>query len=136
MFTLNAASERKLLNVQSSMQKLVRKAAEISDQEFQVVQGNRTQAEQDKLFAQGRTKPGHIVTWTRKSNHIGGRAIDYAALVNGKINWEKITLYESIASAFKRASLELGIPINWGGDWHTKDYGHIELQKPRKGHIA
>ncbi len=43
---------------------------------FEIISGNRTQKEQDELYAQGRTKPGRIVTWTRNSRHIGGRAFD------------------------------------------------------------
>lgn len=38
--------------------------------------GVRTQEQQDALYAQGRTRPGNIVTQTRNSNHIGGRALD------------------------------------------------------------
>lgn len=36
----------------------------------------RTQEYQNDLYAQGRTKPGPIVTGTRNSNHISGRALD------------------------------------------------------------
>lgn len=43
----------------------------------------RTQEEQDALYAQGRTKPGKIVTWTRKSKHLAGTAFDIAVLKNG-----------------------------------------------------
>ena len=38
--------------------------------------GARTQDEQNKLYEQGRTTPGNIVTWTRNSKHIGGNAFD------------------------------------------------------------
>jgi len=38
--------------------------------------GARTQQEQNKLYNQGRTTPGNIVTWTRNSHHIGGNAMD------------------------------------------------------------
>ena len=36
----------------------------------------RTQAEQNRIYAQGRSTPGKKVTWTRNSKHIGGYAID------------------------------------------------------------
>src|SRR5437867_4031964 len=35
-----------------------------------VVYTGRTQEEQDGLYAQGRTTPGKIVTWTRDSKHV------------------------------------------------------------------
>lgn len=83
----------------------------------------RTQAEQDALYAQGRSKPGPIVTWTRQSKHIDGKAFDIVLLRNGKINWD-------IGDpAWKKAG-EIGrkIGLNWGGSWaRTKDFPHFEL---------
>jgi peptidoglycan L-alanyl-D-glutamate endopeptidase CwlK len=123
---LNAASERKLLKVKPALVAIVRRAAELAPP-FQIVQGNRTQAEQNSLYAQGRTRKGPIVTWTRKSRHIGGGAIDFAALVSGKISWNE-KHYPKIAAAFKQAAKELKTKIIWGGDFkRTKDWGHIEL---------
>jgi peptidoglycan hydrolase-like protein with peptidoglycan-binding domain len=123
---LNPASARKLANVKAALVKVCERAAELSEQAFQIVQGNRTQAEQNRLYEQGRSRPGNIVTWTKNSKHIGGNAIDFAALVNGKINWKE-TYYPKIAEAFKQAARELGTGIEWGGDWKTKDWGHIQL---------
>jgi peptidoglycan L-alanyl-D-glutamate endopeptidase CwlK len=119
-------SEQKLKRVKADLVSVVRRAFEISQRPFSIVQGNRTQAEQDALYAQGRSKRGNIVTWTRKSKHIGGNAVDFAALVNGKISWND-KLYPSIAKAFKQAAAELKTGIEWGGDWKTKDWGHIQL---------
>ena len=45
----------------------------------------RSQLEQDQLYEQGRSKPGQIVTWTRKSRHTDREAFDIAILKNGKI---------------------------------------------------
>ena len=47
----------------------------------------RSQDEQNSLFEQGRSKPGQIVTWTRKSRHTDREAFDIAILKNGKITW-------------------------------------------------
>ncbi|CAN5238846.1 hypothetical protein BH09GEM1_BH09GEM1_12250 [soil metagenome] len=46
-----------------------------------VAEGVRSQTRQDKLYAQGRTTTGPIVTWTRSSLHETGQAADL--LVNG-----------------------------------------------------
>jgi peptidoglycan L-alanyl-D-glutamate endopeptidase CwlK len=68
------------------------------------------------------------------SNHIGGRAVDLAPYVNGKIEWDnsgKLGLYPKIAKAMKQAAKELGVPIEWGGDWTSfKDRPHFELKRP------
>jgi peptidoglycan L-alanyl-D-glutamate endopeptidase CwlK len=49
----------------------------------------RTNAEQDALYAQGRTTPGPIVTNARggQSAHNYGLAIDVVPMVNGKPDW-------------------------------------------------
>lgn len=52
-----------------------------------VVSARRTQAEQDRLYAQGRTTPGKIVTWTRTSAHLTGAAVDLAFRVNGRVDY-------------------------------------------------
>ena len=123
---LNAASLKKLAKVNPDLIKVCERAEQICKQRFEIVQGNRTQAEQNAIYAQGRTKPGKIVTWTKASKHIGGRAIDFAALVGGKINWNT-RYYPEIAAAFKQAAKELKIGVEWGGDWKTKDWGHVQL---------
>ncbi|MBL0351134.1 MAG: hypothetical protein IPP68_12320 [Elusimicrobia bacterium] len=54
---------------------------------------HRTVAEQQRLYAQGRTTKGNIVTWVdgikKKSNHNSypSKAIDVAVLSGGKVNW-------------------------------------------------
>jgi peptidoglycan L-alanyl-D-glutamate endopeptidase CwlK len=123
---LNAASEKKLIGVKPALVKVVRRAAEISKQPFQVVQGVRTLAQQRALYASGRTKPGPIVTWTLKSKHIGGNAIDFACLVGGRISWQE-KHYPAVGRAMKLAAAELKTKIIWGGDWKRRDWGHVEL---------
>ena len=87
----------------------------------------RSQKEQDGLYAQGRTKPGRIVTWTKKSKHIERKAFDIAILKNGKITW--------YANDYKKAG-EIGrnLGLKWGGDFKTtKDYPHFEYIEPILG---
>jgi peptidoglycan L-alanyl-D-glutamate endopeptidase CwlK len=123
---LNLASEKKLAGVKPALVKVIRRAAEITKQPFQVVSGSRSKAEQARLYAQGRTKPGPKVTWTMNSRHIGGNAIDFAALVNGKISWNA-KYYPAVVKAFKAAAKDLKIPIVAGADWKARDLGHIQL---------
>ncbi len=103
-----------------------------------VVQGLRTFAEQDALYAQGRTKPGSIVTNARggQSNHNYGLAIDFAIIIDKDNNGSYETLswsltddndkdgqkdWMEVVNVFKAAGYD------WGGEWHSlKDYPHIE----------
>lgn len=90
---------------------------------------HRSPAEQQALYAQGRTKSGQIVTQidgvTKLSNHNHNpsRAIDFAILVGGKITWDE-KLYKLAGPFFRAAALV------WGGDWKSfKDLPHIELPR-------
>lgn len=131
MFKFSKASYEKLKGVHPDLVKVMEHAIQNSPVDFRITQGVRTQEEQDALYAQGRTKPGQIVTWTRKSRHITGHAVDVVALVNGKISWE-IPYYRQIADTVKEVAVQLGIMVDCGADWvKNKDYPHIELEKSR-----
>ena len=81
----------------------------------------RTQADQDALYAQGRTQPGKKVTWTRKSKHIEGKAFDIAILKDGKITWNQ-------DDYMKAGEIGLSIGLDWGGAWaKSKDYPHFQI---------
>lgn len=130
--------------VHEDLQKVVHRAIVLTSVDFAVVQGRRTWDEQAQLYGKGRTagqmavavlptkyaQPNvRKVTWTMKSNHLSGHAVDLAAFVDGAITWDTSKgYYEAIADAMKQAAAELGIAIKWGGDWKaTKDYPHFEL---------
>ena len=87
----------------------------------------RSPEEQAQLYAQGRTKPGPIVTQldgvTHKSNHnvFPSRALDFCVVINGKVSWDTIQ-YEPVG----RLAEDRGFV--WGGRWPTMpDAPHIEL---------
>ncbi len=124
-WTLDARSARNLAGCDEHLQELARELLRRTYAEgwrFKVTSGNRTQAEQDSLYAQGRTKPGPIVTWTRHSRHIGGRAFDLTLFTHDGTQpvWE--------SPAYKRAG-EIGqqLGLVWGGRWKTPDEPHFEL---------
>jgi peptidoglycan L-alanyl-D-glutamate endopeptidase CwlK len=97
----------------------------------------RTFAEQDALFAQGRTKAGAIVTKAKggQSYHNYGLAIDIVLLVDKDNNgtfetasWDLKTDFDGdgksdwqeIVAIFKRYGYE------WGGDWKFNDAPHFQ----------
>lgn len=91
-----------------------------------ITQGLRTIAEQDALYAQGRTQPGKIVTNARGgySFHNFGVAIDFCLLLpDGKsVSWEVGRDWMIVVEIAKSLGFE------WGGDWTIfKDYPHFEM---------
>jgi peptidoglycan L-alanyl-D-glutamate endopeptidase CwlK len=91
----------------------------------EVVQGLRTFAEQDELYAKGRTKPGAIVTQARggESNHNFGLAADLCPFTNDKPDWNApMSAWAAIGAAAAARGLE------WGGQWKKfLDKPHVQL---------
>ena len=94
----------------------------------------RTVAEQEDLYAQGRTKPGNIVTNARgssyRSQHQWGIAFDFYLKMDidgdGKISDDA---YNDSKGHFKKAA-EIGkkLGLAWGGDWSSiVDKPHLYL---------
>lgn len=118
-YELSKRSRDRLSGVHPNLVAVVTRAIQLTTQDFSVTCGVRTLAEQKELYAQGRTKPGNIVTWTLNSRHLPaadglGRAVDLAPY---PIDWNDLSKFDAIAKSMFAASKELGIPIRWGADW-------------------
>lgn len=121
MYSLSEKSINKLKGVNSSLVQVVKRAIELTTIDFGVTEGLRTVERQRMLFDAGKSQ-------TMKSKHIVGRAVDLVAMPNGRISWEW-KYYIHIAIAMKQAAKDLGIAIEWGGDWTTlKDGVHFQLK--------
>lgn len=121
---LSRESESRLGRVHPALAAVIRKAAENCKTEFRITEGIRSVQRQKELYRAGATK-------TLNSRHLTGHAVDVAAEVNGKVRWDW-PLYTRIALCVKTASIELGIPIVWGGDWPSfPDGPHFELPRSK-----
>lgn len=104
---------------------------------MKIVQGLRTVEEQQALFAQGRTKPGKIVTKadgvSNRSNHQAGpdglgRAVDCAFVDDKNTALDETWADSSPWAAY--GALAKAVGLQWGGDWKgINDRPHIELPK-------
>ena len=76
----------------------------------------RSKEEQDGLYAQGRTKPGKIVTNARggESFHNYGCAFDFVPMVAGKSAWDDTNLYR------KAGVIAESVGLEWAGRWTGK----------------
>lgn len=135
---LDARSERNLAGVHPDLAAIVRRGYEIYAgpglmRRFIVTEGVRTMARQRELVARGASK-------TLRSRHLTGHAIDVCVLTAaGKENWAN-EAYVPVANAMKRAAEEMGLTVEWGGDWKSFcDTPHFQLPwatYPAEDHVA
>ena len=119
-FSLSRRSLTRLEGVHADLALVVKRAIQITPVDFTVLEGRRTLARQKQLVAAGASK-------TMNSRHLTGHAVDLGAYVGRSVRWDW-PLYYRIADAMKQAAAELGIPLEWGGDWRTfKDGPHFQL---------
>ncbi len=94
--------------------------------DVRIISGTRTYAEQDVLYAQGRTAPGPIVTHAKggQSNHNFGIAWDIGIFNNGSYSTNDSD-YIALAGIIMSGTTTL----EWGGNWHSlKDNPHYQLK--------
>lgn len=91
---------------------------------IKVISALRTYEEQDKLYAQGRTAPGTVVTNAKagQSNHNFGIAFDVGVFEGNKYLGDS-PKYKAVGAL----GIELG--LEWGGNWKSiVDQPHFQLR--------
>lgn len=138
MTDLSPRAERELEGVHPALVAVVRRAFELTEDDYEVIDGLRTLAEQRNYVRRGVSK-------TLKSFHLMqadgyGHAVDIVPMVNGVPKWpDAYEPWKDIERAMKQAGQELDVPLTWGGDWKNRwDKPHWQI--PRvftwKGHGA
>jgi peptidoglycan L-alanyl-D-glutamate endopeptidase CwlK len=84
-----------------------------------VTETYRSQARQNYLYEQGRTRPGNIVTWTKNSRHTSRLAWDVA--VNPPLDLYNYAVLHLAGDVARK------LGITWGGNWDTPDRPHFEV---------
>lgn len=124
MFKFSKRSLNNLKEVHPDLQAVMHKALEYTPVDFVVIDGLRTVEEQKALVKSGASK-------TMNSRHLTGHAVDIVPWSNGSIRWDW-PLFYAIEPAVKSAAKELGVDIEWGGDWPTfKDGPHWQLSRKK-----
>ena len=121
-YKLGTRSLQNLSGVNPDMVAVVKKAIEITEVDFTVIEGIRNINRQRELVKAGKST-------TLNSRHLTGHAVD---MVPYPVDWEDIDRFELMAEAMKEAAEELDIPIVWGGDWKSfYDAHHFELDRKK-----
>lgn len=120
---MNERSMKNLEGVHPDLRKIILEAYKRSSVKFIVTEGLRTRQRQAVLVAQGASK-------TMNSRHLTGHAIDIAPIIEGEVRWDW-PLFHAIAPVIKETAKDLGLKVEWGGDWKKfRDGPHFQL--PRK----
>lgn len=138
MANFGQTSLNSLKGIHPNLVKVMNEAIKNTPIDFTITDGIRTTAQQQKLYAKGRTAPGEKVTNAdgvkNKSNHQlkadgYGHAVDLYPYVNGKIDFaDTHGNLPKIAVHIKQVAANLNIKIGWGGDWKGSwDKPHFEL---------
>ncbi len=112
-------TRKNLVGVHPHLVQVVERAAELSPVPFVVTEGLRTLDRQKQLKAAGKS-------WTLNSRHLTGHAVDIVDADDFKYDMPDMT---KIKTAMFAAADELGVPLDWGGDWKQRDTPHFELRK-------
>lgn len=141
-YKLSERSLNNLKGVDERLVKIVKRAIEITEQDFVVIEGLRTKEQMMINYGKGRTaselavhgipasyaKPKEAkVTWLSdpfSSKHGKGLAVD---IVPNPVDWSDISKFKKINEAMQASAKEFGIKLSYGGDWKNKDYPHWEL---------
>lgn len=138
MYSFSQRSKNNLLFIHPDLVKVMNEAIKNSPIDFIITDGIRSTEEQRKLYNKGRTTPGKIVTnadgVNNKSNHQVksdgyGYAVDLYPFYNGSAQLNDAKSLKIISDHIKSIAKELGVNVQWGGDWKFKDYPHFELVK-------
>lgn len=131
-YKLSERSLGRLQGVHPNLVKVVKRAIEISKQDFMVLEGVRTKQQCMINYGKGRTAAQCVakgvpaqyanpsaakVTWLNNpfaSKHVSGKAVD---LVPYPVDWNDLKKFDAIAQAMLQAAKELGVPVRWGADW-------------------
>lgn len=128
MYQLGTKSRNRLYGVHADLVAVVEKAITITKQDFSVGEGLRSETRQRQLVDSGKST-------TMNSRHLTGHAVDLLPYpFNGDVdkdgipNIEDWDQYYPIADAMKLAAEELGVDLEWGGDWRSfPDGPHFQL---------
>ena len=150
-FNLSQKSLDKMNGVDERLQRVVKRAIQLTKQDFMVLEGVRTKEQCMINYGKGRTAAQCVakgvpaqyanpnaakVTWLNDpfaSKHVSGKAVD---LVPYPVDWNDLKKFDAIAKAMLQAAKELNVPIRWGADWDNdgkprekgeSDSPHFEL---------
>lgn len=130
----NPVYEERILSLSPKLQALCRSFLKLATSigfDCRVVQAYRDQAKQGELYAQGRTAPGKIVTYSKPgySWHEYRKAFDFGLFTIGNAYIEGDTSLEE-KGYYLLGPIGESLGLVWGGRWGRVDLPHFQLPGP------
>lgn len=125
-YSLGNRSLSNLKGVHPDLVKVVKRAIQLTSQDFTVIEGLRSTRRQADLVRKGFSK-------TMNSRHITGHAVDIIPYPIPR-DWDRYqpSQWLNIEEAMKKAAKELDVDLQWGGDWKSFiDRPHWQLSRGR-----
>lgn len=128
---VDSRSEKYIKTLNPKVQPLARELIERATAKgihVKIICGHRTYEEQNELYAQGRSKPGLIVTKAKggHSLHNFATAFDIGIFsANGKEYIDESPDYKKVGEIGEELGLE------WGGNWSFVDEPHFQMNEGR-----
>lgn len=143
MYRFSSRSLDRLEYVNPTLIAILKDAIKDSPYDFGIPRdgGFRTFNRQAELYARGRTTKDLIekgitnvegrpdksrITWTLRSFHMTGNAVDIYAFVEGKPSWD-LKYLEPIARHLIKVAAKHGVILSWGQDLWGKDGAHFQI---------
>lgn len=117
-------SQASLSTCHEDLRKIFNQVIKVMD--VTILEGHRTQANQTKAFEEGKSR----AMWPMsKHNELPSMAVDVAPY---PIDWDDRERFFRLAGLVQGIASQMGIEVNWGGDWSFFDGPHFELPKRKK----
>ena len=128
VYQLGTTSLKRLEGVHPDLIAVTKLALSISKQDFMVVEGVRSLAQQQKYVSKGVSK-------TLRSRHLTGHAVDVVPWVSGAALWNDEAKFTVIAESFLQAAKLLNIEILWGRSWNLALNYHSSAEEALSSYL-
>lgn len=116
-FTLGTRSRAELVGVHPALIAVVEAAILLTEQDFTVFDGLRTEAEQRQMVRSGASQTMNSLHRAQPDDL--SHAVDLVPWINGKARWEWGPIYK-IISAVAIVARRQGVRLRWGGVWDRR----------------
>ncbi len=134
-FRLGHLSETKLVSVDLGLVLTVRRAIELTEQDFGVYEGLRDIERQRKLFAAGASR-------TLNSYHLAdsfgiAHAVDLVPYIDGRLQWQDVPCVR-VAKAMHQAVRDVDVEVTWGAvfDRSLRELDPADLETEIEAYVA